>query len=97
MVLIIDFFFIAPINIAYNAKQKHTFKDGYFFSNEPGFYKKGDFGVRLENVLEVISTGKRTTTNYQFLSFNDITYVPFEPSLIDRKMLSAQEVCNFNC
>lgn len=39
-----------------------------------------------------MSTGKRTTTNYQFLSFNDITFVPFEPSLIDKTMLSAQEV-----
>lgn len=47
---------IAPINIAYNAKQKHTFKDGYFFSNEPGFYKKGDFGVRLFRSYEYWKT-----------------------------------------
>ena len=29
-------------------------KPGYFLSNEPGYYKEGDFGIRLENVIEVI-------------------------------------------
>lgn len=33
-----------------------TLKPGFFLSNEPGFYKKDDFGVRLENILEVVTT-----------------------------------------
>lgn len=31
---------------------------GFFLSNEPGYYKEGDFGVRLENVLETVEAGK---------------------------------------
>lgn len=27
---------------------------GNFLSNEPGYYKAGDFGIRLENILEVV-------------------------------------------
>lgn len=35
-----------------------TLKSGFFLSNEPGFYKQDDFGVRLENILEVVPEGK---------------------------------------
>jgi len=33
-------------------------KPGFFLSNEPGYYKEGDFGVRLENILEVLPSDK---------------------------------------
>lgn len=33
-------------------------KPGFFLSNEPGYYKEGDFGVRLENIIEVVKAGK---------------------------------------
>lgn len=33
-------------------------KPGFFLSNEPGYYKEGDFGIRLENILEVIPASK---------------------------------------
>lgn len=81
----------SPISISYTAKQRFTFKEGYFFSNEPGYYKSGAFGIRLENVLEVIDTGKIHPTGHKFLAFQDVTLVPFEWKLIDRTMLSAPE------
>lgn len=81
----------APINIAYTAKHKYTFKEGNFFSNEPGFYKPNDFGIKLKNVLEVYDTGKVHPSGKKFLAFRDVTLVPFEPKLIDRALLSTQE------
>uniref|UniRef100_A0AAG5CW59 Xaa-Pro aminopeptidase n=1 Tax=Anopheles atroparvus TaxID=41427 RepID=A0AAG5CW59_ANOAO len=81
----------SPISISYTAKQRFTFKEGYFFSNEPGYYKPGAFGIRLENVLEVIDTGKTHPTGHKFLAFQDVTLVPFEWKLIDRTMLSVPE------
>ncbi|XP_050574857.1 xaa-Pro aminopeptidase ApepP-like isoform X3 [Bombus affinis] len=33
-------------------------RPGFFLSNEPGYYKEGDFGVRLENILETMEAGK---------------------------------------
>uniref|UniRef100_A0A2M4CG52 Putative xaa-pro aminopeptidase n=1 Tax=Anopheles darlingi TaxID=43151 RepID=A0A2M4CG52_ANODA len=81
----------SPISISYTTKHRFTFKEGYFFSNEPGYYKTGEFGVRLENVLEVIDTGKIHPTGHKFLAFQDVTLVPFEPKLIDRRLLSVPE------
>lgn len=82
----------SPISVAYTTKQRYSFKDGYFFSNEPGYYKKGEFGIRLENVLQVHDTGKVHPSGNKFLSFEDITLVPFEPKMIDRSLLSAPEI-----
>ncbi|XP_015431668.1 PREDICTED: xaa-Pro aminopeptidase 1-like [Dufourea novaeangliae] len=60
---------------------------GFFLSNEPGYYKEGDFGVRLENVLEVVEASKSRDSE-TFLKFRDITLVPYEPKLIDTSMLN---------
>ncbi|XP_076174518.1 xaa-Pro aminopeptidase 1 [Ptiloglossa arizonensis] len=63
-------------------------KPGFFLSNEPGYYKEGDFGVRLENIIEVVKAGKSKDTE-TFLKFRDVTLVPYEPKLIDIGMLSS--------
>ncbi|XP_066586300.1 xaa-Pro aminopeptidase 1 isoform X2 [Prorops nasuta] len=63
-------------------------KPAYFLSNEPGFYKEDDFGVRLENVLEVVRADKISRDDEKFLKFRDVTLVPYEPKLIDVDMLS---------
>lgn len=82
---------LAPASIAYNNPNKHSFKEGYFFTTEPGYYRPGYFGVRLENVLEVIDTEQTHPNGEKFLGFRDVTLVPFEPKLIDRALMSAPE------
>lgn len=64
------------------------------FSNisEAGFYRPGEFGVRLKNVLEVVDTGKTHPNGMKFLEFRQVTLVPFEPKLIDPTLLNAMEV-----
>lgn len=63
--------------------------------SEPGLYKKKEYGIRLKDVLEVYDTGERHPSGARFLGFRDVSLVPFEPKLIDRGILSLQEV-NFN-
>lgn len=75
----------------YNTKNKHAFHEGYFFTVEPGFYRPGYYGVRLENVLEVIDTKEVHPTGNKFLRLQEVTLVPFEPKFIDRTVLSATE------
>ncbi|XP_017795279.1 PREDICTED: xaa-Pro aminopeptidase 1-like [Habropoda laboriosa] len=66
-------------------------KPGFFLSNEPGYYKEGDFGVRLENILEIVEAG--TSKNLEtFLKFRDVTLVPYEPKLIEINMLTASHI-----
>lgn len=80
-------YFSAPIYIAYTTKHKNSLKDGYFFTVAPGYYKQNDFGIRLKNVFEVISSSRSG-----FLEMRVATLVPFETKLIDRTMLSLSEV-----
>nr|CAD7433691.1 unnamed protein product [Timema monikensis] len=80
----------SPVNIIYKGGNK-MFEEGYFFSDEPGYYHEGFFGVRLENILEVVN---RTTTHSfdgPYLGFEPVTLVPYEPKLIDLNMLSNEQ------
>ncbi|KAF7992374.1 hypothetical protein HCN44_001699 [Aphidius gifuensis] len=84
----------SPINIAYQEHSVSTsdcpsyLEPGNFLSNEPGFYKAGEFGVRLENIIEVIEANEHTNGRRRYLKFRDATLVPYEPKLIDTSMLS---------
>lgn len=60
--------------------------------SESGYYKNGEYGVRLKNVLEVKDTGRKHPSGAEFLAFHDVTLVPYEPKLIDSTLLSALEV-----
>lgn len=55
-------------------------------------YNKGIYGIRLKNVLEVYDTGDRHPSGARFMGFRDVSLVPFDPKLIDRGLLSLQEV-----
>lgn len=59
---------------------------------EPGMYNEGIYGIRLKNVLEVYDTGDRHPSGARFMGFRDVSLVPFDPKLIDRGLLSLQEV-----
>jgi len=65
-------------------------KPGMLMSNEPGFYKNGEYGIRLENIIMAKEYG---TTDYgKFLSFETLTFAPFELGAIDKNLLSIQEI-----
>ena len=53
-------------------------------SNEPGYYKKGAFGIRIENLLYV----KKFRNN---LSFENLTLVPIDKDLINFDLLNESE------
>lgn len=60
------------------------------FSNEPGAYLPGAFGIRLENSVLVVAAGKGDTGE-DFLAFETLSLAPFERALIDRDLLTADE------
>ena len=63
---------------------KVKLKEGMILSNEPGFYKKGGFGIRIENLIYI----KR---NNNKLIFENLTLVPIEKDLINHKLLTKDE------
>jgi len=63
-----------------------------FISDEPGFYKPDDFGIRIENDMEVILSNLSVYDMTQFLRFNTITFLPYERSLIDTSLLTSAQI-----
>lgn len=59
---------------------------GMILSNEPGFYKEGEYGIRIENLLLVEEAEQKN-----FLQFSTLTLAPIDPKLVDFKMLTYPE------
>jgi len=59
-------------------------KEGMILSNEPGFYKKGKFGIRIENLIYIKKYNKK-------LTFENLTLAPIDKDLINYKLLDNQE------
>ena len=59
-------------------------KNGMILSNEPGFYKKNHFGIRIENLIYA----KETKRNF---NFENLTLAPLEKDLINYKLLNKTE------
>ena len=72
-----------PQAISYNNKVK--LKEGMVISNEPGYYEKNNFGIRIENLIYV-----RKKSNNKFI-FEDLTMVPIDKNLINKVMLNKKE------
>jgi Xaa-Pro aminopeptidase len=58
---------------------------GMILSNEPGYYKDGEYGIRIENLMLVEKLDEK------FLQFHTLTLAPIDPILIDFKMLTYPE------
>jgi Xaa-Pro aminopeptidase len=63
---------------------------GMILSNEPGYYREGAFGIRLENLI-VVEPAPKLADDRDQLQFETITFVPFDRHLIDTAMLSPGE------
>jgi len=63
---------------------------GMLSSNEPGFYKAGAYGIRIENLM-ICKEGK--TTDYgKFNQFEAVTLFPISTKLLDRTLLDEKEL-----
>jgi len=63
---------------------KVKIQEGMILSNEPGFYKKGSFGIRIENLVFVKKIKKK-------IYFENLTLVPLEKDLINYHLLTKLE------
>lgn len=65
-------------------------KAGMILSNEPGYYKTGEFGIRIENLV-VVEPREIPDAEHQMLGFDTLTFAPLERNLIDAHMLTEAE------
>ena len=78
--------------IAISKGYKIKLKPGHVISNEPGFYKKGKFGIRIENMIYVKQIKNR-------VFFENLTMVPIDKELINFNLLNRNEknyLLNYN-
>jgi Xaa-Pro aminopeptidase len=68
---------------------------GMILSNEPGYYREGAFGIRIENLL-VVEPRKIKGAEREMYGFETITFAPIDTALIDVKMLTREEIAWLN-
>ncbi len=69
---------------------------GMIVSNEPGYYKAGEYGIRIENLVLVVPCTGVVDSERELLAFETLTLVPFDVNLIERSLLQQQEVAWIN-
>ncbi len=68
----------------YQKKNNINFQKGMIVSNEPGYYEKNKFGIRIENLIYV-------RKNKNKMSFENLTMAPIEKDLIIQDNLNKKE------
>ena len=66
-------------------------REGMILSNEPGYYKPGEYGIRIENLVLVVDAGLADSEG-KYLGFETLTMVPLDRTLVDRALLSEAEI-----
>jgi Xaa-Pro aminopeptidase len=64
---------------------------GMILSNEPGYYKQGHFGIRIENLVLVIPADIEGGEG-DYLGFETLTFAPLDRRLVDKALLTPAEI-----
>ncbi|MEP5937862.1 MAG: aminopeptidase P family protein [Erythrobacter sp.] len=64
---------------------------GMILSNEPGYYKQGHFGIRIENLV-LTEAREIDAAEGEYFGFETLTFVPLDRRLIDKSLLSREEI-----
>ncbi len=68
---------------------------GMILSNEPGYYKAGEYGIRIENLV-LVESREIAGMEGEWLGFETLTLVPIDRTLVDRSLLSEAEIAWWN-
>lgn len=69
-------------------------EEGMVLSNEPGVYKAGSHGIRIENIMAVKKGIKNE--DGQFMEFEGLTYAPIDLQLINPDKMEKRDILNLN-
>ncbi|HSZ74340.1 MAG TPA: M24 family metallopeptidase C-terminal domain-containing protein, partial [Rhizomicrobium sp.] len=65
-------------------------------SNEPGFYKTGEYGIRIENLVVVTEPRAVPGGERKMMEFETITLAPIDLDLVERALLTEEEIAWLN-
>ena len=63
---------------------------GMILSNEPGYYKTGEYGIRIENLI-LVERREIAGCEGEFYGFETLTHVPIDRALVEPALLTAEE------
>lgn len=72
------------------AGTEEVLQAGMVLSNEPGYYKPGHYGIRIENLVIVVER-EVPGAEHKMFGFETITFAPIDRNLIDLELLSGPE------
>jgi Xaa-Pro aminopeptidase len=75
-----------------NKADRTPLETGMILSNEPGFYKQGEYGIRIENLLMVQEAHAIEGGDRKMLGFETLTLCPIDRRLIDKALMTEEEV-----
>jgi Xaa-Pro aminopeptidase len=84
-----------PQRIAAFGGQGEPLRAGMICSNEPGYYKAGEFGIRIENLV-LVEPVDLPGAELEMLGFETLTFAPIDRNCIDPAMLSPAELSWLN-
>ncbi|MEY4574492.1 MAG: hypothetical protein RL251_614 [Pseudomonadota bacterium] len=64
---------------------------GMFLSNEPGYYKAGEYGIRIENLV-LVEEREITGAEGHYFGFETLTFAPIDKTLVDVSLLNGEEL-----
>lgn len=82
-----------PQNFSQNLKEV-ALKPGMVITNEPGVYREGEYGVRIENIMKVIEVERNAFGT--FYGFDTITLAPIATAPLDTSLLDVHELSWLN-
>jgi len=65
---------------------------GMVVSNEPGYYKTGAYGIRIENLVTVTTVDAPAGAEKALLGFETLTLAPIDRALVDNSLMTADEI-----
>ena len=86
---------ISPVGSAQSGGDE-PLEAGMILSNEPGYYKTGEYGIRIENLVLVVERSVDGAEK-DMLGFETLTFAPIDRRLIVAEMLSPAELAWLNC
>ncbi len=64
---------------------------GMILSNEPGYYKAGEYGIRIENLV-LVEPRAIAGADGEYLGFENLTWAPIDRTLVDTALLTREEL-----
>jgi Xaa-Pro aminopeptidase len=80
---------IAPVGSSQSGGDE-PLRPGMFLSNEPGYYKAGEYGIRIENLV-LVKRVEIEGAEKEMLGFETLTFAPIERRLIEAELLTLEE------